>query len=280
MEFLKLSLKIAGISRRKKRFATGTPTTLFIFLLFRISKVRFLGRVSDYLLVKISGIKRNDNFSFAVGLLLYTKHQHQRANDLFIAIRNFGNLTPRAVYLISLCASFQMNLKILERIEIESDIYSIKLFVRALILHKSSLEDSIDCFMQVHSRYLTERGEEVKRRNLPEYVRNSINVSKPLLQSSINQPRDGLLRHLESKNTNFVVLPSGVSDLILISYTSSYLFALSDTVIGRIRKAHDHALFLIISISQFENESAISIFCKTLSLKFGNVFLEIGCQQI
>ena len=279
MKFFRQNVIITGIARMSKRFKSSTLMTILIFILFEISKVRFLDPLSHYILIKIAGMKKNDNFSFTVGLLLYTKHQHQRANDLFSSIDNFGNLTPRAVYLISLCASFQMNLKILERIEIESDIYSIKLFVRALILHKSSLEDSIDCFMQVHSRYLTEGGEEVKRRNLPEYVRNSINVSKPLLQSPINQPRDGLLRHLESKNTNFVVLPSGVSDLILISYTSSYLFALSDTVIGRIRKAHDHALFLIISISQFENESAISIFCKTLSLKFGNVFWELVVSQ-
>ena len=270
---------IAGLSRRNERFGSGTPMTILISILFEISKVRFLDPLSHHILIKIAGMKKNDNFSFAVGLLLYTKHQHQRANDLFSSIDNYRNLTPRAVYLISLCASFQMNLKILERIEIESDIDSIKLFVRGLILHKSSLEDSIDCFMQVHSRYLTECGEEVNRRNLPEYVRNSINVSKPLLQSPINQPQDGLLRHLESKSTNFVVLPSGVSDLILISYTSSYLFALSDTVIGRIRKAHDHALFLIISISQFENESAISIFCKTLSLKFGNVFWKLVVSQ-
>jgi hypothetical protein len=100
-----------------------------------------------------------------------------------------------------------------------------------------------------------------------------------LLQSPSNQPQDGLLGHLESKSTNFVVLPSGVSDLILISYTSSYLFALSDQVIGRIRKAHDHAILLIISISQFEDESAISIFCRNLSLKFGNVFWKLVISQ-
>lgn len=265
----------SGILRRNSRFASGTILTLFISLLFKISKTRFLGTLSDYFLIKIAGIKQNDNFTFAVGLQLYTKHQHQRANHLFSSIDNFRNLAPRAVYLISLCASFQMELRILERIEMECDTYSIKLFVRGLILHKSSLEDSIDCFMQVHSSYLTERGGEVKRRNLPEYVRNSINVSKPSLQSPTNQPQDGLLGHLESKGTNFVVLPSCVSDLILISYTSSYLFALSDKVIGRIRKAHDHAIFLIISISQFENENTISIFCRNLSLKFGNVFWKL-----
>jgi hypothetical protein len=269
----------SGISRRNSRFASGTILTLFTSILFEISRTRFLGTLSDYVLIKIAKMRQNDNFTFAVGLRLYTKHQHQRANNLFDSIDNFKSLAPRAVYLISLCASFQMNLRILERIEMEIDIYSIKLFVRGLILHQSSPEDSIDCFIQVHSRYLTERGEEVRRRNLPEYVRNSINVSKPLLQSPSNQPQDGLLGHLESKSTNFVVLPSGVSDLILISYTSSYLFALSDQVIGRIRKAHDHAILLIISISQFEDESAISIFCRNLSLKFGNVFWKLVISQ-
>jgi len=272
LENIKPKSIISGITRRKSRFESSTILTIIFSTLFEISKTRILGTVSDYLLIKIAKMKRNNNFKFAVGLQLYTKHQHQRANNLFSSIDNFRNLTPRAVYLISLCASFHMNLRILERIEVESDTFSIKLFVRGLILHNSSLEDSVDYFMQVHSRYLAERGKEVERRNLPEYVRNSINVSKPLVQSPTNKYQDGLLGHLESKSTNFIVLPPGVSDVILISYTSSYLFALSDKVIGRIRKAHHHAIFLIISISPFENESKISMFCKTLSLKFGNIF--------
>lgn len=269
----------SGISRRNSRFASGTIFTLFISILFEISKTRFFSTLSDYFLIKIANMRQNDNFTFAVGLQLYTKHQHQRANNLFGSIDNFRNLAPRAVYLISLCASFQNNLRILERIEMESDICSIKLFVRGLTLHKSSPEDSIDCFMQVYDKYLTERGAGVKRHNLPEYVRNSINVSKPLLQTHTNRPQDGLLGNLESKSANFVLLPSGVSDLILISYTSSYLFALSDKVIERIRKAHDHAILLIVSISQFENESTISIFCRTLTLKFGNVFWKLVVSQ-
>lgn len=275
MEFLKLSLKIAGISRRNKRFATGTPTTLFIFLLFRISKVRFLGRVSDYLLVKIAGIKRNDNFSFAVGLLLYTKHQHQRANDLFIAIRNFGNLTPRALYLVSICASWQMNLNILKRIEVESNYDSIKLFVSGLILHNSSPNDSIYSFTRVYGSYLMEHRGDAEQNSLPEYVRNSINISKPLTQSFTTEPPNGLMRHLERVTSNNGVLPSGVSDLILISYTSRYLFALSDVVIGRIRKDHNHTIFLIISISQFEDKFSMFRFCENLTLKYGNVFWSI-----
>lgn len=272
-------LILSGISRRNSRFASGTIFTVFTSMLFETSKTRFLGTLSDYFLIKIANMRQNDNFTFAVGLKLYTKHQHHRANDLYDSIDNFRNLTPRAVYLISLSASFQMNLRILERIEMESEIYSIKLFVRGLILHKSSPADSIDCFMQVYGRYLTERGGEVKRHNLPEYVRNSINVSKPLLQSLITYPQNSLLGHLESKSTNFVLLPSDFSDIILISYTSSYLFSLSDVVIERIRKAHDHAILLIISISQFENQIKISTFCRELSLKYGNVFWKLVVSQ-
>jgi hypothetical protein len=80
-------------------------------------------------------------------------------------------------------------------------------------------------------------------------------------------------------NTNFVALLSSVSDLILISYTSSYLFALSETVIGRIRKEHNQKIFLIISISQFENASAVLTFCKNLSLKFENTFWKVVVSQ-
>ena len=114
-------LILSGIFRRNSRFASGAIFTLLTSILFEISKTRFLGTLSDYFLIKIADMRQNDNFTFAVGLQLYTKHQHQRANNLFSSIDNFRNLAPRAVYLISLCASFQMNLGILERIEMESD---------------------------------------------------------------------------------------------------------------------------------------------------------------
>ena len=263
---------ITGLSRRNKRFGSGTPMTLFTLILFKISKIGFLGSLSDYILVKVAGINKNDNFSFAVGLLLYTKHQHQRANGLFSDIHNFGNLTPRALYLVSICASWQMNLNTLARVESESNYDSIKLFVNGLILHNSAPHDSIDVFMRVYGSYLMEHPEDSERNNLPEYVRNSINVSNPLSQSLVSQASNGLLRHLERVNANYPALPSGVSEFILISYTSSYLFALSDMVIGRIRKHHSHAIHLIISISQFENTNSVLAFCESLSRKFGNVF--------
>ena len=266
---------IAGLSRRNERFGSGTPMTLFILVLFNISKIGFLGYLSDYILVKIAGIKKNDNFSFAVGLLLYTKHQHQRANDLFSEIHNFGNLTPRALYLVSICASWQMNLNILTRVKLESSYDSIKLFVSGLILHNSSPDEFIDVFARVYGSYLMEHPGDTERNNLPEYVRNSINVSKPLSQSLISQASNGLLRLLERVNTNYAALPSGVSDLILISYTSSYLFALSDMVIGRIRKHHNQTIHLIISISQFENITSVLAFSESLSLKYGNVFWDV-----
>jgi hypothetical protein len=275
MEILRLDVLIAGLSRRNRRFGSGTPMTLFTLILFKISKIGFLGSLSDYILVKIARIKKNDNFSFAVGLLLYTKHQHQRANVLFSDIHNFGNLTPRALYLVSLCASWQMNLDILTRVESESKYDSIKLFVSGLILHNSAPHDSIGVFTRVYGSYLMEHPDYSERDILPEYVRNSINVSNPLSQSLVSQASNGLFRHLERVNTKYAALPSGVSDLILISYTSSYLFALSDMVLGRIRKNHNHPIHLIISISPSENTTSVLVFCENLSLKYRNIFWSI-----
>lgn len=272
MKILRLDVLIAGLSRRNRRFGSRTLMTLFTFILFKISKNGFLGSLSDHILVKIARIKKNDNFSFAVGLLFYTKHKHQRANVLFSDIHNFGNLTPRALYLVSICASWQMNFSILTRVEAESKYESIKLFVSGLILHNSAPLDSIDAFRRVFGSYLVEHPEYSERNILPEYVRNSINVSNPLSQSLVSQTSNGLLRHLEIANTNYSALPSGVSGLILISYTSSYLFALSDVVLGRIRKNHNHTIHLIISISPFENITSVLAFCENLSLKYRNVF--------
>jgi len=275
MKFLRLDVFLAGLSRRNRRFGSSAPMTLFTFLLFKISKIGFLGSLSDFILVKIAGIKRDDNFSFAIGLLLYTKHEHQRANVLFSDIHNFGNLTPRALYLVSICASWQMNLDILTRVESESKYDSIKLFVRGLILHNSAPHDSIGVFTRVYGSYLLEHPDYSEKDVLPEYVRNSINVSKPLSQLLVSQASNGLFRHLERVNTSNAALPSGVSDLILISYTSSYLFALSDIVIGRIRKNHNHPIHLIISISPFENTTSVLAFCENLSLKYRNVLWSI-----
>lgn len=262
-----------------KRFKSSKFLTILIFILFNISKVKHLELFSHYALIKIASIKKNDNLFFAVGLILYTKHQHQRANALFSSVHDFGNLAPRAVYLISLCASFQMNLKMLNRLELESHTPSIKYFVRALMLHESSWNDSINYFMQVHERYLSECKEEVSRFNLPEYVRNSINVSRPLLQSQMRKTEKSLLNSFEPRFTNLESLSADISDLILISYTSSYLYALASTVIARIRKTHKQAIFIVVVISGYENENSISTFCQTLSLKFGNIFWKVVVSQ-
>ena len=279
MKFLRLNLSFAGITRRNNRFASSTLMTLLISILFEISKLRLLGPFSHFFLIKIARIKKNDNFSFAVGLLLYTKHQHQLANNLFSTVHNFGNLTSKALYSICMCASFQMNLNILKRIELEGGCDSIRLFVKGLIAHNSSPQDSIDYFTQVHGSYLLEHPENVERLTLPEYVRNSINVSKPISQSLIDRSSDGLLKHLETQHVNFGALPSGVPEFILISYTSSYLFAVSDLVIGRIRKNHSHVIFLIVSISQFENASIVLAFCKNLFQKFENILWKVVVSQ-
>jgi len=279
MQFLRNNHIIAGISRRNRRFETCTLLTLLIGILFGISKFGILGPFSHYVLIKIAKAKRNDNLSFAVGLLLYTKNQHQRANHLFSSTHDFSNLTPRALYLVSICASWQMNLNILKRIESETKYDSIKLFVKGLILHHSSPEESINSFERVYDSYLKEHLGDTERFSLPEYVRNSINVSKPLPPTPFDQNPNGLLIHLKPKYFGFVVMPSGVSDLILISYTSSYLFALADMVIGRIRKRHNQSIFLIVSISQFEDVSSVLAFCQNLSLKFGNVFWKVVTSQ-
>jgi len=265
----------SGISRRNSRFASGTIFTLFFSTLFEISKTRFLGKLSDYFLIKIARIRQNDNFTFAVGLQLYTKGQHQKANDLFDMITDFGNLTQRALYLIALCASWQMDLSILKRIKLESNCDSLKLFLNGLILHDSSLEASIDSFMRVHESYLWEHPDKNNSNSLPEYVRNSINVSRPIPQSLVSTSQNRLLRHLQYEKVSFAELQLDSSDLILISYTSSYLFALSDLVIGRIRKNNSTSVLLIITISEMEDASALSNFCRKLSEKYGKVFWSI-----
>ena len=142
-------------------------------------------------------------------------------------------------------------------------------------MHNSAPHDSIGVFTRVYGSYLLEHPDYSEKDVLPEYVRNSINVSKPLSQLLVSQASNGLFRHLERVNTSNAALPSGVSDLILISYTSSYLFALSDIVIGRIRKNHNHPIHLIISISPFENTTSVLAFCENLSLKYRNVLWSI-----
>jgi hypothetical protein len=244
-------------------------------MLFEISKTRLLAKLSDYFLIKIARIRQNDNFTFAVGLQLYTKGQHQKANDLFDMITDFGNLTQRALYLIALCASWQMDLSILKRIKLESNCDSLKLFLNGLILHDSSLEASIDSFMRVHETYLWEHPDKNNSNSLPEYVRNSINVSRPIPQSLVSTSQNRLLRHLQYEKVSFAELQLDSSDLILISYTSSYLFALSDLVIGRIRKNNSTSVLLIITISEMEDASALSNFCRKLSEKYGKVFWSI-----
>ena len=266
---------IAGISRRNQRFKSSSLTTTLVAVLFEISKFRFLSLFSDYVLMAIAKVKSNDSFTFAVGLHFYTNNQHQKANHLFVSIHDFANLTPRALYLVSMCASWQLNLNILKRIESEIDYDSIKLFVGGLILHNSSPEDSVNSFERVHGSYLKENPEGTEKLGLPEYVRNSMNVSKPIPLKPYCGIPNGLMMQLEPKNFEFMVLPSGVSDLILISYTSSYLFALSDTVIGRIRKSHDKSIILIITISRTEDASLVIAFCQKLSLKYGKVFWKV-----
>ena len=275
IKYFNPKLILSGISRRNSRFASGTIFTLFISVLFEISKTRFLGTLSDCLLIKIARVRQNDNFTFAVGLELYTKGQHQKANDLFGVISNFGNLTQRALYLIALCASWQMNLSILKRIKLESNCETLKLFLNGLILHDSSLEASIESFMRVHESYLWEHPEKNKFNSLPEYVRNSINVSRPILQSPVSASQNNLLRHLQYEKASLAELQLDSSDLILISYTSSYLFALSDLVIGRIRKNNNTSVLLIITISEMEDTSALFNFCRKLSEDYGKVFWSI-----
>jgi hypothetical protein len=278
MEFLNNINNFARISRMNKRFASSTIMTLLIFLFFKTSKIQCFERLSDLFLIKIAAIKKNDNFSFAVGLILYTKNQHQRANDLFGSIRCFRNLTPKALYLISLCSSWQMNLNTLRRIEFESANNSIKFFVRGLISHNSSPSDSIDSFTKVLNSYLAENPEDTEPNNYPEYVKNSINVSKPLPQVHTVPPlprKNGLLSHLETDSLSNLSLPSDVSDLILISYTSSYLLALSDSVIERIRRSNHQRILLIVSISYLENKNTVLSFCQHLSLKYGGISWKI-----
>lgn len=275
LENIKLKSIILGISRRKSRFESSTFLAILISILFEISKTRLLGNLSDYFLTTIAEIKDNDNFKFAVGLQLYTKGQHQKANGLFNEIHNFRNLTQRALYLIAMCASWQMNLGILERIKSESKSESLKFFLRGLMLHKTSPIDSIDSFMRVYDSYLWEHSETTKHNYLPEYVRNSINVSRPIPQSRGSLSQNSLLLHLQFDEVHSAEMQMVSSDFIIISYTSNYLFALSDLVIGRIRKNHHTSIFLIISISEKEDSSALYIFCKNLAEKYGNVFWNI-----
>lgn len=275
LDRIKIRSVISGISRRKSRFESSIFLTILTSTLFEISKTRFLGTVSDYFLKKIAGLKENDNFKFAVGLQLYTKGRHQKANTVFNEIRDFTNLTQRALYLIALCASWQMNLSILERIKSESKSESLKFFLKGLTLHKSSTKESTDSFMRVYESYLRENPETTKHQYLPEYVRNSINVSKPIPQTLIPLCQDSLLLHLEFNEAHSTEMQMDSSDLILISYTSSYLFALSEVVIGRIRKKNTFAILLIITISDLEDTSTIYIFCKKLAKKYGKVFWRI-----
>lgn len=275
LKYLNAKLIVSGISKRNSRFASGTLMTLLISMLFEFSKTRFLGKVSEYFLIKIATMKKNDNFTFAVGLQLYTRGQHQKANDLFGVISNFGNLTQRALYLIAMCASWQRNLIILKRIDLESTCNSLKFFLNGLILHDSSPESSIDSFMQVHESYVWENSEEKKQITLPEYVRNSINISRPIPQILVSPTQNRLLKHIQYEKALFAEFQVDDSDLILISYTSNYFFALSELVIGRIRKNNASSIFLIISISDLENTSAVSAFCEKLAEKYGSVFWSI-----
>ena len=129
--------------------------------------------------------------------------------------------------------------------------------------------------MRVHESYLWEHPEKNKFNSLPEYVRNSINVSRPILQSPVSASQNNLLRHLQYEKASLAELQLDSSDLILISYTSSYLFALSDLVIGRIRKNNNTSVLLIITISEMEDTSALFNFCRKLSEDYGKVFWSI-----
>lgn len=267
---------IGGIQRWNNRFQTNSVTSFLCFFLFRFSSHRRSAFLSHRILIQIAKRRRNDNLTFAVGLLLYTRNQHALANSLFKKIANYGCLTPRMLHMIALSASWERDFEILERIALEANgVKSIVSFVKGLITHVSLPKESIKYFSQVHDLYLVENAQNSTVVEFPEYVKLSMNVSSYDHVWNAESTGEGLLYQKEVHRLNAKIPNSKVSKMVLMSYTSEYLFSLAEIVITRIRTKHGHAIFLVIAIPDNSTVVDIQEFCNQLSSKFGNIYWQI-----
>ena len=264
------------LRRLNHRFDTNSATSLFYFLLLHMSQNIGLAKCAQGLLVRFARKRKNDNLNFAVGLLLYTQREHALANARFREVMHFERLTPRALHLIALSASWERDFEILERIALEAGaVKSIASFVRGLITHVSSPQESIAYFGQVHDLYLTENAQDHNMAKLPEYVKLSMNVSSYDHQWNARSIDDGLLNRGETHRLGAKVPNSKISRIVLMSYTSEYFFSLAEIVITRIRTKHDYAIFLVIVIPNDSTEVNVQELCIQLSRKFGNIYWQI-----
>jgi len=148
-------------------------------------------------------------------------------------------------------------------------------FVKGLITHVSSPKESIAFFGQVHDLYLMENSQAPTMVEFPEYVKLSMNVSSYAHLWKAESTDDGLLSQNEIHRLSSKVPDSKVSKIVLMSYTSEYLFSLAEIVITRIRSKHEHPILLVIAIPNSSTEVEVKEFCNQLSNKFGNIYWQI-----